>query len=103
MAINTDRRIFLRNAAITFAMASLYPALSFSSSKGTLSLAAAGYRNPRMQALFDGKLPVDGCKVKFEEAGVGDVNTDMFSGSQTWDFAEVGLHPFMLAYAKCRI
>ena len=29
---------------------------------------------------------------------MGDINTNLFSGPLTYDFAEVGLHPFMIAY-----
>jgi len=28
------------------------------------------------------------------------MNTDVFSGAQTYDVTEIGLHPFMLAYAN---
>jgi 4,5-dihydroxyphthalate decarboxylase len=32
--------------------------------------------------------------------GIGDINTNVFSGPQTLDVTEIGLHPFMLAYAN---
>jgi len=100
MNTDTSRRDFLRNSAMTIAITTLYPAMSVLAKEGTLSLAAAGYRFPRTQALFDGTVSIKGCSVKFEEAGIGDINTNLFSGSQTWDFAEIGLNPFMLAYAN---
>ena len=33
-------------------------------------------------------------------AEIGDLNTNIFSGPQSYDVAEIGLHPFMLAYAN---
>jgi 4,5-dihydroxyphthalate decarboxylase len=65
-----------------------------------LSLSAAGYRFRRHEALFDGRVTIDGCEVEFEQMGVGDMNTNVFSGPQSLDFTEIGLHPFMLAYAN---
>ena len=45
-------------------------------------------------------MTVKGCRATFEKAGIGDINTNLFSGPQTWDFCEIGLHPFMLAWAN---
>jgi len=68
-------------------------------SKG-LSITMAGYKFKRLEALADGRVKVEGCNVKFEVAKIGDMNTDVFSGPQTPDVTEIGLHPFMLAYAN---
>ena len=65
-----------------------------------LDLKVAGYRFQRTAALFEGRTPVVGCKASFHERGIGDLNTDTFSGSQNWDVTEIGLHPYMLAYAN---
>jgi 4,5-dihydroxyphthalate decarboxylase len=65
-----------------------------------LSLKAAGYRFKRLEALFDGRVRIEGCDTQFEPMGIGDINTHVFSGPQTLDVAEIGLHPFMLAYAN---
>ena len=70
-----------------------------SSAKG-LPLSMAGYKFERVAALVDGKVTVEGAIQKFELAGIGDMNTDVFSGKQTRDVTEIGLHPFMLAYAN---
>ncbi len=69
------------------------------SSKG-LPLNMAGYKFKRLEALADGRVTVEGCNAKFELAKIGDMNTDVFSGPQTRDVTEIGLHPFMLAYAN---
>jgi len=60
----------------------------------------AGYRYNRVEALVDGRVKVEGCKVRFEVAKIGDMNTHVFSGPQTRDVTEIGLHPFMLAYGN---
>jgi len=95
-----NRRTFIQQSA--FAAAALG---SFSSVFGmaryeTPPLKAAGYRFPRVEALFDGSVTIEGFNVHFEHAGIGDSNTDLFSGAQTLDFTEIGLHPFMIAYAN---
>ncbi len=68
-------------------------------SKG-LPITMAGYKFKRLEALADGRVTVEGCNVKFELAKIGDMNTDVFSGPQTRDVTEIGLHPFMLAYTN---
>jgi 4,5-dihydroxyphthalate decarboxylase len=65
-----------------------------------LKLKMAGYKFDRLAALVDGRVGVAGCDVDFEVAAIGDMNTDVFSGPQTRDVTEIGLHPFMLAYAN---
>ena len=65
-----------------------------------LPLTIAGYKFDRLAALADGRVGVDGCDVRFEAAAIGDMNTDVFSGPQSRDVTEIGLHPFMLAYAN---
>lgn len=65
-----------------------------------LSLNAAGYDFQRLEALFNGKVKIKGCEVKFQKMGIGDMNTNVFHGPQSLDITEIGLHPFMLAYAN---
>ena len=65
-----------------------------------LSLIVSGYKLDRTEALIDGGAQVEGCEIKFEPMGIGDINTNVFSGPQTLDITEIGLHPFMLAYAN---
>ena len=65
-----------------------------------LSLRAAGYKLGRTKALFEGRAKIDGCHTQFEEMAIGDLNTHVFSGPQTLDVTEIGLHPFMLACAN---
>jgi 4,5-dihydroxyphthalate decarboxylase len=65
-----------------------------------LSLSMAGYKFDRTEALIDGHVKIEGCAMQFQESGIGDINTHVFGGPQTLDVTEIGLHPFMLAYAN---
>ena len=102
---DSKRRQFLRTAALTVGAASAMsvsrqaPAQSAAKSKGLL-LSMAGYRFNRVDALVDGRVKVKGCEIRFEETGIGDANTHVLNGPQTRDVTEIGLHPFMLAYAN---
>ena len=64
------------------------------------ALNLAGYKLDRTEALIDGKVTIDGYDIQFSEAAIGDLNTHVFSGPRTLDVTEIGLHPFMLAYAN---
>ena len=65
-----------------------------------LPLTVAGYPFDRVQALVDGRVSIDGCRVTFQKGSIGDLNTHVFSGPQTLEVTEVGLHPYMLAHAN---
>ncbi|GAF86566.1 unnamed protein product, partial [marine sediment metagenome] len=68
------------------------------SSKPTIKL--AGYDYDRVLALMDGRVQIEGFDTQFEVSSIGDMNTHIFSGAQTREVTEIGLHPFMLAYAN---
>lgn len=86
-------------AASTFSVSGLAPVLAAGKTE-ELPLLMAGYNFDRTSALIDGRVKIDGCKLQFTEAAIGDINTNLFSGPQTYDVAEIGLHPFMLAHAN---
>jgi len=65
-----------------------------------LTVNMAGYDYDRVLALIDGRVEIEGCETQFEVSRIGDMNTHIFSGPQTRAVTEVGLHPFMLAYAN---
>ena len=65
-----------------------------------LKLTLSGYRVDRVEALIDGRVGVDGCDTKFEITTIGQMNTDVFSGKGTRQVTEIGLSPFMHAYAN---
>ncbi len=100
-----SRREFIKATALTVGAASalsvfgLPPAQAAEKPKG-LSLSMAGYKFDRTKALIDGRVKIEGCDMLFQESGIGDLNTHVFSGPQTLDVTEIGLHPFMLAYAN---
>jgi len=67
---------------------------------GKFKITTAGYKYDRVDALIDGHVQVEGCDLEFEISTIGDMNTHLFSGPQTREVTEIGLHPFMLAYAN---
>jgi 4,5-dihydroxyphthalate decarboxylase len=64
-----------------------------------LEITIAGYKYDHVQALIDGRVQVEGCTAKFQPGKIGDLNTHIFSGPQTLEVTEIGLVPFILAYA----
>ena len=100
-----SRRSFIKAAALTFGALGVTPSYSPKAAQAAekssgLALSMAGYNLDRTRALFDGQVKVNGCDFQIEEQGIGDLNTHVFSGPQTLDVTEIGLHPFMLAYAN---
>ena len=101
-----SRRQFMKatitlGAATVLSTAEVRQTHAANTSKG-LSLSMSGYRLDRTKALIDGDVKIEGCDIQFQESGIGDINTNVFSGPQTLDVTEIGLHPFMLAYANDR-
>lgn len=101
-----SRREFMKaTAVVTLGAATVLSAGGVSQThaagKGKgLPISMAGYQFDRTKALIDGDVKIDGCDIQFQESGIGDTNTNVFSGPQTLDVTEIGLHPFMLAYAN---
>ena len=102
--IRLSRRSFITKTLATACAFSAAPA--YAGQKDTvdkskkLPLKMSGYELDRVAGLVDGRVSVAGCDASFEVAGIGDMNTDVFSGAQTRDVTEIGLHPYMLAYAN---
>ena len=67
---------------------------------GQLELTFAGNSFDHVKALIDGRVQIEGCTAQFQPGRIGDLNTHLFSGPQTLEVAEIGLAPFMLAYAN---
>jgi 4,5-dihydroxyphthalate decarboxylase len=65
-----------------------------------LPLNLSGYHLDRVDALIDGRVPVEGCDVSFEVAKIGDMNSDVFGGKGVRDVTEIGLSPYMHAFAN---
>ena len=60
----------------------------------------AGYPYDRVAGLIDGRVTVEGCEAKFNIGRIGEMNTHVFTEPQTRQVSEVGLLPFILAYAN---
>jgi 4,5-dihydroxyphthalate decarboxylase len=109
----TSRRSFIKSAVVSAGAAgalaacgrtptspSVDPGGSPTEQPMGLPITVAGYTYDRVNGIVDGSVPIEGCAVTFEEGGIGDLNTHIFSGPRTIEVTEVGLHPFMLAYAN---
>ena len=70
------------------------------SQKNLLTLQIAGYAYDRVAALVDGRVKIEDCEINFTKDKIGNLNTHIFAGPKTRDVTEVGLHPYILAYAN---
>jgi 4,5-dihydroxyphthalate decarboxylase len=97
-----SRRDLLKTASAVSAlsMAGISTASPSPNKAKKLAIDMAGYDYDRVQALIDGSVEIEGCTAKFEVSRIGDLNTHIFSGPKTREVTEVGLHPFMIAYAN---
>ena len=67
--------------------------------KCRLAITVAGYPFDRVEGL-GGTVPVEGCDVRFETASIGEMNRHVFAGPRTRDVTEIGMSPYLLAYAN---
>jgi 4,5-dihydroxyphthalate decarboxylase len=97
-----SRRDLLKTASAVSAlsMAGISTASPSPNKAKKLAIDMAGYDYDRVQALIDGSVEIEGCTAKFEVSRIGDLNTHIFSGPKTREVTEIGLHPFMIAYAN---
>ncbi len=102
--LDVSRRRFIKSTLMAACAAGALPgyvsSINAADKSGKLALKMAGYNFDRVSGLVDGRVQIEGCDASFEVAGIGDMNSDVFSGQQSWDVTEIGLHPFMLAYAN---
>ena len=101
--MNSSRRKFVKNISLGSGMASAFSSISFITNAlktKSVKLKIAGYDVNRVRALAQGKVKIEGCDYTFTKAPIGDLNTTAFSGTQDFDISELGLHPYMLAYAN---
>jgi 4,5-dihydroxyphthalate decarboxylase len=100
-----SRREFIKNSMLAAGAAGALATVDAvtvkaATTSGKLALIVSGYKLDRTEALIDGRVQVEGCDIKFEASGIGDITTNVLSGPQTLDVTEIGLHPFMLADAN---
>jgi 4,5-dihydroxyphthalate decarboxylase len=107
--MNETRRDFLRFGALAGAALATGTALGqgktsatagSGAAAGALKIRISGYPLDHVRALADGRVQVHDCDATFEPGKIGDLNTHVFSGPRTLDVTEIGLSPFMLAYAN---
>jgi len=99
---SVSRRDFLKTASAAGAVSisRVANAASHTKKSSKLPINMAGYDYDRVSALIDGRVDIEGCSTHFEISRIGDMNSHIFSGPQTREVTEIGLHPFMLAYAN---
>ncbi len=71
-----------------------------SSGDGQLAIQVAGYPYDRVQALIKGDVKAEGVDVRFTPSNIYALNAMAMGGDQEWEVQEIGLHPYMLAYAN---
>lgn len=116
-SIDGSRRAFVKTAALggaalaTSVAFGTKPARAGDIAAGSNNVAAsgatskaqikfAGYPIDRIKALIDGRVQVEGCDFHYEKAGITKLNSTAIGGNQAWEVQEIGLHPYMLAYAN---
>ena len=107
--MNDSRRAFLKAGTLAGTALAAPAALAESASSPEtrtraasqkLDITIAGYKFDHVRALVDGRVQVEGCAARFQPGKIGDLNTHVFSGPQTLEVTEIGLAPFVLAYAN---
>lgn len=73
---------------------------SHANTQAALPITVSSYLLDRTEALFDGRVTVEGVEATFVPDTIGDMNTRAFSGKGDREITELGLHPFMLAHAN---
>ena len=67
---------------------------------GRLPLRIAGYPYDRVEALRDGRVGIERCRLTFEKGKISDLNQHVLSGPGTLDVTEIGLVPYLLAFCN---
>ncbi len=98
--VTVSRRAFLEASLAGASLMGCSAISDKAGAAGKLSIKMAGYDFDRVRPLIDGRVGVKGCDVEFELAAIGDMNTHVFGGPGTREVTEIGLSPFMLAYAN---
>ena len=104
-----SRRDFLRKTVVgaaalagnaTLSSATLVAQDNNAAGSAKLKVSIAGYNYDRVEALITGRVQVEGCHTEFEEARIGEMNTHVFSEPKIREVTEIGLLPFILAFAN---
>lgn len=96
------RRTFLSRLAAPMLGASLsggaVPVLA--SSQASPSLRLSGYPYDRVEGLIEGSVEIAGYDYSFEVDNIGGLNTDALGGPMTREVTEIGLVPYIIAFAN---
>ena len=65
-----------------------------------LPITVAGYDYNRVAAVANGQVPIEGCEVTYEVTGIGPMNMHALGGPKTRHVTEIGLIPYLLAWAN---
>lgn len=104
---NSTRRDFIKKttlgagAIVTPSSFGIFNKISeeISQNQGDLHLSMTGYDYSRVKPFFDKKVTIKDCTFDMiKSGGIGDMNTNTFSGPQSFDVTEIGMVPFILAY-----
>ncbi|MDV7145679.1 ABC transporter substrate-binding protein [Tropicimonas sp. TH_r6] len=93
------RRAFLRSGAALLASPA-FLRTTRATAQTALPITVSSYLLDRTEALFDGRVEIEGTQATLVADAIGDMNTAAFSGNGTREITELGLHPFMLAHAN---
>ena len=91
-----NRRELIK-AATTAAVSSSMVSRSFAD---TLELAFAGYPYEHVKPLAAGDVGIEGAKLSYSPDKVGNMNSHLFVGPRERAFSEVGLGPYLIAFAN---
>lgn len=111
MSLNksNSRRKFIKKTALGSAMIGslssfdlMYNRDQFEASKlEKLHLKMTGYDYQRVKPLYDKKVEIKDCTYDMKKSGgIGDMNTNVFNGPQSFDVTEIGILPFIIAYSN---
>jgi 4,5-dihydroxyphthalate decarboxylase len=115
--MKSNRRRFIRHASLAGIAAASAGALSSAAAATTphpdptvkkvngpfgegLPITVAGYDYNRVAAVANGQVPIEGCEVTYEVTGIGPMNMHALGGPKTRHVTEIGLIPYLLAWAN---
>jgi 4,5-dihydroxyphthalate decarboxylase len=103
--LHMNRRSFVKAMAIAGVPTVVKDPLSLSGVANATEpeaarLTLAGYPFEHVTGLAAGLVVINGRKVDFQAGAIGDLNSHVFSGPRTLDVTEIGLSPYLLAFAN---
>lgn len=99
--LKLDRRDVLKAGALA-ALAPLTGSFAMQAfaSKARLELKMSGYPHEHVKALMSGMVGIDGANIDFSPGKIGDINSHVFAGPREFAFTEIGLSPYIVAFAN---